>query len=258
MRVREYLPTKRNAGRRCVFTPLADPFFHQGGEVGCAVFHGFMGTPANMRPLADVLAAQGFTVYAPLLSGHGASIRDMDAQSAAVWVQDALAAYSRLQEAGCTKIIPMGLSMGGLLAAILAAQKPCAGLALMSTPFLMRRYLHVGKYVSYLLPYFLVPERVLEDPYGQTYRSVPLRKLRDLDRLAALAREALTQVQCPTLLLQSARDNRVHSKSVQLAVDAIGHARVEVHMLENSPHPCTYGPEKALVAQYALAFVQRL
>ena len=42
-----------------------------GGDVGCLVLHGFTATPSEVRWLAEHLAGQGHTVYAPRLAGHG-------------------------------------------------------------------------------------------------------------------------------------------------------------------------------------------
>jgi esterase/lipase len=49
----------------------------------------------------------------------------MDAQTGAVWMNDALKAYDRLTDAGCTRIFLLGLSMGGILCAL----RPSSGVA---------------------------------------------------------------------------------------------------------------------------------
>ena len=41
------------------------------------MLHGFTGNPQSMRPLAEALAAAGYTVDLPLLPGHGTAIEDM-------------------------------------------------------------------------------------------------------------------------------------------------------------------------------------
>ena len=57
--------------------PGAEPFSHQGGPQGVLVLHGFTGNPQSMRPLAEALAQEGYTVELPLWPGHGTAIEDM-------------------------------------------------------------------------------------------------------------------------------------------------------------------------------------
>ena len=45
--------------------PGAEPYSHDGGEVGVVVCHGYTGTPQGLRPSAEHLAAAGYTVRLP-------------------------------------------------------------------------------------------------------------------------------------------------------------------------------------------------
>jgi carboxylesterase len=55
----------------------AEPFLIKGGEVGCLLIHGYTGTPNEMRPLAESLAADKVTVLAPRLFAHATHPDDM-------------------------------------------------------------------------------------------------------------------------------------------------------------------------------------
>ncbi|MGH9034575.1 MAG: alpha/beta hydrolase, partial [Acidimicrobiia bacterium] len=101
--------------------PGAEPFSAPGGPHGALVVHGFTGNPSSMRPVAEALAAAGFAVELPLLPGHGTSVDDMAATRFADWSGALEAAY--LELAGRTdSVVVAGLSMGGTLAAWLAAR----------------------------------------------------------------------------------------------------------------------------------------
>jgi carboxylesterase len=103
--------------------PGAEPFSAAGGPAGVLVLHGFTGNPQSMRPLAQALAAAGFTVELPLLPGHGTSIDDMLTTGWADWSGAAEAAYIDL--AGrCSRVVVAGLSMGGTLTCWLASRHP--------------------------------------------------------------------------------------------------------------------------------------
>lgn len=258
MRIKSYLPSKKNIQKRRFFDSLAESFLHEGSDVGCVLLHGFTGTPANVLVQARALARGGYTVYAPLLSGHGTTLRDMDAQNENIWIADALAAYDKLLALGCTRIFVMGLSMGGLLASVVAQSRACAGLVLMSTPFLMKGYLYKAKRMSNIMPYILLhgETRYQLDSFRQGYSGAPLRKLYDLDRLSIRARGNLYKITCPLLVLQSARDKRVDLESVDIVMNGVHSVEKKHIQLENSPHGCSFGPERELVAQYCVEFVK--
>ncbi|MEZ4717263.1 MAG: hypothetical protein R2851_14440 [Caldilineaceae bacterium] len=51
--------------------PEHEPFLWEGNGTAAVLVHGFPGTPAEMRPVADVLHAAGWTVNGLLLPGFG-------------------------------------------------------------------------------------------------------------------------------------------------------------------------------------------
>src|SRR2546427_411191 len=56
---------------------MVDAFSLPGSRpLGCLLVHGFTGTPEEMRPLGEALAARGFPVYAVRLAGHGTDVAD--------------------------------------------------------------------------------------------------------------------------------------------------------------------------------------
>lgn len=105
-----------------------DPFFYQGSETGILLIHGFTGTPSELRPMGRYLEKQGYTVYAPLLPGHGTSPEEMECTSWKDWWACVFNAYDRLRLQGKVRqIVAVGLSMGGALALKLAQEREVAG-----------------------------------------------------------------------------------------------------------------------------------
>ncbi len=85
-----------------------------------------------MRPLAEALAAAGFTVDLPLLPGHGTSLEDMVPTRWDDWSGAAEAHFQALA-ARCDHVAVAGLSMGGALACWLAERHPhLSGIALVN------------------------------------------------------------------------------------------------------------------------------
>ena len=97
--------------------------------------HGFTGNPQSMRPLAQALAAEGYTVELPLLPGHGTAVEDMVRTRWSDYVEAAEAAYLDLARR-CEAVVVVALSMGGTLACWLAEHHAeIVGMALVN-PFI--------------------------------------------------------------------------------------------------------------------------
>ncbi|HRD77099.1 MAG TPA: alpha/beta fold hydrolase, partial [Hyphomicrobiaceae bacterium] len=93
-----------------------------GGRTGFLLFHGLGGSPVELRFLAQGLNRAGYTVHAPLLSGHGGSSADLEASTWRDWYASAEAALVRLRE-HCDVVIAGGISVGAVLALRIAAHR---------------------------------------------------------------------------------------------------------------------------------------
>lgn len=115
-------------------SPEHESFFWQGAHGGAALLvHGFPGSPAEMRPIARSLHAEGWTVCGLLLPGFGPQIDTLPLRRYEDWfaaVSSALAELRRKHEA----VLLVGHSMGGALAVAAAAELSPDGLIL-SAPF---------------------------------------------------------------------------------------------------------------------------
>src|SRR5262245_58641905 len=86
-------------------------FAVDGDGPGCLLLHGFTGTPAEMRPIGERLAASGYAVRAPLLPGHGALVEDLARTSWRDWFAAAEEDWTELGKRGKPRAVA-GLSMG--------------------------------------------------------------------------------------------------------------------------------------------------
>src|SRR5690349_21946229 len=80
------------------------------GRTGVLLVHGFTGSPFSLRPLAELLAARGFTVDVPLLPGHGATWRDMLPTRYDDWRRHVVT-RARALRARPSRVVRRGLSM---------------------------------------------------------------------------------------------------------------------------------------------------
>lgn len=110
----------------------------------CLLLHGLAGSPFEMRPLAVALEADGFTVDAAPLPGHGGDLAAYLASGYEQWRTAALTRYRDLCRQGPVWLA--GYSLGGLLAleiCVAAARgelPPPAGLLALAVPLYFRKW----------------------------------------------------------------------------------------------------------------------
>lgn len=85
-----------------------------------------------MRALAEACASADFHVELPQLAGHGTAMEDMIPTRWADWSGDVEKAYQRLAQRA-SKIVVMGLSMGGALTLWAGAEHPEVKVSFAST-----------------------------------------------------------------------------------------------------------------------------
>src|SRR5207247_10449234 len=103
---------------------MVDAFSLPGSRpLGCLLVHGFTGTPEEMRPLGEALAARGFPVHAVRLAGHGTDVADLARTRWTDWFASVEAGVARLR-ASTERLAVAGMAMGSPVAPHLAAPLP--------------------------------------------------------------------------------------------------------------------------------------
>src|SRR6478736_8037433 len=120
-------------GAQVAILPGAEPFSHDGSDVGVLLVHGFTSTPQSLRPWAEHLAEAGFSVRLPRLPGHGTTWQEMNRTQWADWQAETERAFGELVDR-CDRFFVAGLSMGGALAVRIAERHAAnvAGLVLVN------------------------------------------------------------------------------------------------------------------------------
>src|SRR5688500_7219834 len=98
------------------------PFELGQGDDACLLLHGFTGSPWDLRPLGEALAARGLYVKAPRLPGHGTTPEALLTVTHCHWEEAAQEALWTLRNR--RRVFVAGLSMGALLSLRLAVHAP--------------------------------------------------------------------------------------------------------------------------------------
>jgi carboxylesterase len=236
----------------------AEPWSAAGGSNGVLVLHGFTGNPQSMRPLAEALAAAGYTVELPLLPGHGTSVEDMVPTRWEDWSGAAEAHFQALA-ARCDAVAVVGLSMGGALTCWLAERHPhLAGIALVN-PLVhapdaefragVQALLDAGTELFDGIGSDIKKEGGVEASYGGT----PLAAVLSLFEGADEVESKLADIHCPTLLLSSRDDHVVEPGSGDVVADRVS-GPVERIWLEESYHVATLDNDAPLIEAKVVEF----
>ncbi|MEV6702083.1 alpha/beta fold hydrolase [Streptomyces sp. NPDC051453] len=242
--------------------PGAEPYRHEGGEVGVLLCHGFTGSPQSLRPWAEYLAERGLTVSLPLLPGHGTRWEDMQVTGWQDWYAEVDRALRELLDR-CSQVFVFGLSMGAALALRLAAKHgdEVAGLVLVNP----------GNKVHGLAAHALPVARHLvrstkgiasdiakEGSSEIGYDRVPLHAAHSLRNFFRIVDRELPQVTQPLMVLHSTQDHVVPPVDSARVLSRISSTDVEEILLEQSYHVATLDHDADRIFDESYAFIGRL
>lgn len=202
---------------------LNEPFYFEGNN-GKAILliHGWSTTPYETRRLGVYLNENGYTVYGPMLSGHGTVPKDLEGIHWTVWFSDVEKAYLELQEKH-SQVYVAGTSIGASLAILLAEKyQNISGLVLMATPYKLRLEKIVEFFVKIFGKFFKYKKKFYPPTFGKStavtrlisYQTYPLSSVLEAAEVVKTARKNLEKIVQPCLLLQSSSDHIVSRGSM--------------------------------------------
>lgn len=249
----------RYAGERNVQGVIAgaEGFTLEGTDDRAIVLlHGYNDSPQTLRAPAAAFHAAGWTVYVPLLPGHGRSLPAFAASTSKGWID---AGRGAVREAMLRhrRVAVGGLSMGGAIATIVAAEQGDVLAAVLFAPFLVhsRRLgamVAIWPLLNMWTKYLTGGQatRSVRDPAARdaiiAYRCSTPRLLREIQRVVRDAVAVLPAVRQPVFMAQSGDDYRIPPSEAQDAFNALGSADKHLHWTTGNGHVITvdYGHEE--------------
>lgn len=217
------------------------PFQFGNGLRAVLLIHGFMGTPAEMRPLGHALADAGYTAYGMLQPGFGPDMAWLSSLTVDQWIDAALAIWDKIAT-DHSDISLIGYSMGGPVALQIARRRAASRLVLISPLWkllggdpkltflpIVRRFMKqvqpfktddltdpdVQKYIASSFP-----DVDLTDSGNREFiaeqMTLPTATIDEVRKLAATAADAAAGIQAtPSLIIQGLSDESVRAEDTR-------------------------------------------
>jgi len=244
--------------------PGAEPYAHDGDDVGVLLCHGFTGNPSSLRPWAESLSAAGHTVRLPRLPGHGTTWQEMGRTRWSDWTAELDAAFGELRERSRVVVVA-GLSMGGALALQLAERHGrdggVDGLVLINPAVkLADPRLLVLPVVRWIAPWLPPVGNDIKKPGAveDAYDKIPPHALHSMLQGYRTVVNDLPAVTQPVLLFRSPEDHVVPAVSSALILERTSSTDTEEVLLENSYHVATLDHDAPMIFERTLSFVDRI
>ena len=250
---------------------MAIAFRRDGGTRGSVLLvHGFTGTPHEMEPLADPLAAAGFGVLGLRLPGHGTP-EPGEPNEWSAWEQavaDGFAELERLQPGAPRAVI--GLSMGALLAFELARQSGPAVSSVVALspavtlpPALRAALWLAGRTLGERGRQRILPkgQSDIADPAVRATHPksppFPVAAALSFNELRLAVRGRVGAVAQPQLIVHSVRDRTCPVAGAHWLARNSGARDVELCILERSGHVIPVDVERTHATERIVAFLER-
>lgn len=240
---------------------LTAPMSSRGSAVGVLLLHGFTGSPASMRPWAEHLIGQQYSVELPVLPGHATKWQDLNQTTWHQWYEAAHLAYLKLAK-DCSTVFIAGLSMGGALALRLAQHQPeISGLLLVNPAlFAKNKFLKLAPVLGKIISSVPAVGNDIAKPatFEYSYSRTPVAAAGSMLDLWQDVRKGLHLVTSPTLLFTSYNDHIVPPKSSALIYKSISTPQPhrEQIFLDRSYHVATLDYDMHIIFEQSIKFIK--
>lgn len=231
------------------------------------LFHGYTGTPYDLKPLAIYLHKFGYKVVVPLLKGHGKDSKLLHKITYQEWLKQAYDVYNSLDNN--RSIYVGGLSMGALLAIDLAYQnKNIKKIILLSAALELLVFVNIFieyyKYSLVKIPFSwpkLNGQSDIADEKAKkicpSYKEIPLFGLCQFNELRKIALKKIADITCPIFAAFGANDSSIDiQSSKKIILKAIKSEKIIIKNYQRSKHILPLDLERDMLCMDVKDFIK--
>jgi carboxylesterase len=247
---------------------------------GILLVHGLTGAPAEMKLVARQLHRRGYSVYVPLLAGHGSTVAELRRSNWRDWLESVVQA-AELLSTRVQDVYAAGICVGGKLSMLAADSSPgvISAVAIYSPCF---------RYDGWDVPFYYpllssqvgwlsrVPfldrinfretaslgikdkrmRRMVEGMSGNgILEKFPGKGLVEMYRLGNALKSRLSQIRTPTLVLHAVEDDLSNPRHARYIAEHIGGPH-QLRWIEDSYHMIHVDRQHRQVADFTAEFFE--
>ncbi|HPN10673.1 MAG TPA: alpha/beta hydrolase [Spirochaetota bacterium] len=236
---------------------------------GFIMVHGYMAAPEEIRPLADFIYRNGYSVYGARLRGHGTAPEDLAGRNWEKWYDSVSRAYIIMKNS-VRSVAVGGFSTGAGIALLQAANKPgrFRGVVSINAPLRLQNIssrlssavVMWNKFLSTIKVNKGRMEFVTNKPENEhiNYFRNPVAGVSELGKLMKVVEDRLNLVSDPALIVQGSDDPVVNPVSGLEIFSRLGTERKQLFRIYAKHHGILRGKEAADVQARVLEFLERV
>lgn len=248
----KFFINKRKVGKVPVIKGAEPRFFKGTKKTGLLLLHGLTSSPQEMQYMFDYFKKKDYTVYAPLMPGHGTIPEDLAQTTWQDWVNSSEKALEELNQ-HVSNVIMAGSSNGGNVALYIASHKSkvqkhnIKGVISISTPVVFRR----DRLIKTLLPILKIFEKNQRKFYFRKkdrklmkskihYKVLPLKSVSQCLKLIKTNKQRMHKISLPVLVLNTDTDYQLGINNGDYIYDSVASKIKEKYLVHNAYHVIVY------------------
>lgn len=220
-------------------------------EIGFLIIHGFAGTIGDIEPLNRYLLDKGFDTVCVKLKGHTGKRMDLARVSYVDWINSSEEGLMELSSR-CKKIIAIGFSMGGLIAANVCQKYDVEAIITLSTPIY---YWDIKRIGINIMKDLKTRNFNSLSRYLKSIIRIPLLALINFKILLMKTKPIFKQIRCPILVIQGLLDDTVHYRSADYIYSNVSSQLKIIKYYNNSNHIICQSKDRNKVFDDIFVFV---
>jgi len=233
----------------------AEPFeLKADTDLACLLIHGFGGSPAELKELAEFLNKKKITTKVVLLPGHGTDYHELEKVTWNDWYKHVEENYLELKNEYKTVYV-IGFSTGGTLSLHLAKNYNIDKLVLIN-PFIYIKYQwyyifpveFYAKTLEKFIPFVTSSTIHINDYEARKklvhYDTLSLKALNSTFELIELVKNELSYILSDTLIIQSRGDETVDPSGSEYIYNNLGSKEKQIRLFNKSNHIITLDYDK--------------